>query len=93
MTSAAFLAAIAVHSIAFCSPDIPWDLSAHGRSIGLVGLNSSTECVLDTKNSTFDCPHGDRISIAGDGHQVTVTWPGISSPIIMKNVSDTSECQ
>jgi len=93
MTSAAFLAAIALHAVTYCAPDVNWDVSAHADHIVLAGARTATVCALRPKDGVFVCPHGgDRITVVGDIHQITLTWQGLSLPISMKNVTETKDC-
>jgi len=93
MTSAGFLAAIALHAVTYCAPDVNWDVSAHAGRIALMGAHTTTVCPLRVKDSVFVCPHGgDRITVVGDIHQITLTWPELTTPILMKNVAETKDC-
>jgi hypothetical protein len=92
-TSAAFLAAIALHNITYCATDVNWDVFGSRNALELVGARSTTICLLHPKEGTFNCPHrGDHITVVGDSHRITLTWPGLSMPIKMTNIKETSAC-
>jgi hypothetical protein len=96
MSSAAFIAAIALAPTMFCGPpDIPWNLFGAKGAIELVGLTSTTICKLDARGGAFQCPGktGDRITVTGDGKKITIDWKGLSEPISFVAAPDGKPCQ